>query len=164
MPIKLYSPSNIQELDSDAIGFTDGQGPLDNPSNINTLGSVVAVATSRGGLRVLGSRTLVYTGFNIGSIGTVTGIELELSVTRLSRVQDKIVQLWYQGAPIGLNRANLAANDIQRYGANDDLWDVDTVDFSHPSFGVAINLQPHTQYPSNNLIYLRELKLILHTI
>ena len=163
MPFKIYSPKTIQELASDAVGFTDGQGPLDNPLNVNSQGSVVAVATSRGGLRVLGSRTLVYTGFNIGSTGTVTGIELELSVTRLSRIQDKIVQLWYQGAPIGLNRANLAADDVQRYGASDDLWDIDTVDFSDPSFGVVVNLQPHTQYPSNNLIYLRELKLILHT-
>ena len=163
MPFKIYSPKTIQELASDAVGFTDGQGPLDNTSNINSQTSVLAVATSYGQLRSIGSRTLVFTNFNVGSTGTVTGIELELTVTRLSRIQDSIVQLWYQGAPIGLNRANLAAADIQRYGSNTDLWDIGTVDFSDPSFGVVINLQPHTQYPSNNLIYLRELKLILHT-
>ncbi len=163
MPIRTYGPRIIQEVASSEIGFTDGAGALDRPFNINSVMPVSAVANSQGQLISSGSRSLVFRDFGIVNPGTVTGIELELEITRLARVQDKTIQIWYNGQQLGRNRADLAAADLHIYGSSSDLWDANGVDYTSDQFGFIIDLQPHTQYPSSNTVYLRRLILRLHT-
>ena len=111
----------------------------------------VGVGKSTGGLLTEQATALVFTGFDI--TGTVRGLELKLEVTRLARTQDKTIQLWVNGAATGPNLADLTAGDVHVYTWTDlDLeWD--------SSMGVVIDLQPHTQYPSSNTIYIRSVGL-----
>ncbi len=163
MPMRTYTPKIIQEVQSTETGFTDGKGLLDRPFNVNSIMPVYGVATSRGGLVTSGSRSLVFRDFGITNPGTVTGIELELEITRLARVQDKTIQLWVNGSAQGRNLADLSAPDVKVYGSSTELWGVPGVNVTDPGFGFLIDLQPHTQYPSNNTVYLRKLILRLHT-
>ncbi len=163
MPITIYGPTVIQEIVSSEVSFTDGQGPLDRPFNVNTVIPVRATALSNGRLESTGSRSLVFRNFGIVNPGTVQGIELELEITRLARVQDKTIQIWYQGQPLGQNRADLSAGDRHVYGGSLDLWGSGNIDVTDPSFGFLIDLQPHITYPSSNLVYLRRVSLRLHT-
>ncbi len=163
MPLKTYSPRIIQEITSSEIGFTDGAGALDRPFNVNSVMPISAVANSSGKLISEGSRSLVFRDFGIVNPGTVTGIELELEITRLARVQDKTIQIWYDGELLGKNRADLTAADLHIYGGSSDLWNASGIDYTSDQFGFLIDLQPHTQYPSSNTVYLRRLILRLHT-
>lgn len=163
MPITTYGPTVIQEIASSEVSFTDGQGLLDRPFNVNTVIPIRATALSTGRLESTGSRSLVFRDFGIVNPGTVQGIELELEITRLARVQDKTIQIWSQGAPRGRNLANLSAGDIAVYGGSGDLWNTENLDVTDPGFGFLIDLQPHTEYPSSNLVYLRRVLLRLYT-
>jgi hypothetical protein len=126
--------------------------PLEVPfDNLSSLEPVVGVAVSQGGLRTVQSTALVFSGFAIS--GTVTGIDLELSINRLARIQDKTIQLWVNGAAYAANLADLAAGNRHIYSwRNLDLsWQTD--------YGVLIDLQPHSQYPSSNLVTIRTVRL-----
>jgi hypothetical protein len=158
-----YSARTVTQIDSPEILFTDGRGPLDQVSNISTLQPVYAVATSRGPLATRGSQSLLFSNFGITDTATVLGIELELSVSRLARIQDNVIQLWYRGSAQGQNKANLAAEDLQLYGGATDLWGTKNISVTDPSFAVMIDLQPHTQYPSSNTVYLRSLSIRIYT-
>jgi hypothetical protein len=159
MPQKLYYPKIIQELPSDEIAFTDGDSILDSTVDLTTVTPVRSVATSNGQLAVQHSRSLVFRSFGIPADITVVGIELELTVTRLARIQDKTIQLWYQNRAVGRNLADLTAEDHHVYGGATDLWRATTVVHSSDDFGVLVDLQPHTQYPSSNTVYLRSVRL-----
>lgn len=163
MPITTYGPRIIQEIASNETGFTDQQGQLDRPFNVNSLVPIRATALSTGRLDVAGSRSLIFRDFGVIAPGAVQGIELELEITRLSRVQDKTIQIWSQGAVRGRNLANLSAGDIAVYGGSGDLWNTENLDVTDPGFGFLIDLQPHTEYPSSNLVYLRRVLLRLYT-
>ncbi len=111
----------------------------------------VGVGKSTGGLFTEQATALVFTGFNI--TGTVNSLELRLEVSRLARTQDKTIQLWVNGTAVGPNLADLSAADVHVYTWHDlDLeW--------NSTMGVVIDLQPHTQYPSSNTIYIRSVGL-----
>jgi hypothetical protein len=111
---------------------------------------VTGVAFTGGGLIQQGSDALLYS--NFAYTGTATTITARLKVTRLARVQDRIIQLYNGTQLIGVNQANLDADDDQTY--------VFTGNFAvTPSFGIVIDLGPHTRYPSSTTIYIRDLSL-----
>ena len=83
----------------------------------------------------------------------------ELTVTRLSRIQDRTVQLYYN-APIGANLADLTAGDVHVYTASA----VPGVDYSSVNFGCVIDLGPHQSYPSNNTIVIRSVAIRLDLV
>jgi|688.fasta_scaffold398757_2 hypothetical protein len=93
------------------------------------------------------------TDFKFENLGTILGIEVQLVTQRLSRIQDKLISLCYQGQIIGDNKFNLKAENDQTYGGNNDLWGRSwTVEeIQDPSFGVVIELQPHLNYPHSEL-------------
>ncbi len=163
MPNKLYYPQIVESLDSQEIPFSDGDVTLDSVSNITTQRPVLGIAHSSGRLTVEGSQSLVFRKFSIPPGLLVQGLELELTVDRLARIQDRVIQLWYQGSAQGQNRADLSAANFTVYGGAEDLWTASGIDFSSDSFGVVIDLQPHTQYPSSNLIYFRSLALRVYS-
>ena len=111
---------------------------------------VTGVATSVGRLIQQGTDALLYS--NFAYTGAATTITARLKVTRLGRVQDRIIQLYNGTQLVGVNQANLAASDDQLY--------VFTGAFAvTPNFGIVIDLGPHTQYPSSTTIYIRDLAL-----
>lgn len=164
MPIITRAARSVNELDLTEIAFTDGDPILDSVSNLSSVLPVIGQATSTGRLKLQGSRSLVFTDFGFPEGITVQGIELELRVDRLARVQDRVIQLWLSQA-IGVNKFNLSSADRQLYGGDQDLWSLPEGfnSWSAANFGVVIDLQPHTQYPSNNLVYVRSLALTLYT-
>lgn len=89
------------------------------------------------------------TNFNFENLGTIVGIEVQLVTQRLSRIQDKIISLCYQGQIVGENKFNLNAENDQMYGSNIELWGRTwtSEEIEDPTFGVVIELQPHLHYP-----------------
>jgi hypothetical protein len=136
-----FGYTSFQTLENNEIQF----------SNLTSINPVVGVATSRKGLILKGSSALLFTGFPLS--GNIQTLELKLHVSRLSRVQDKTIQIWHNGSIINENVANLEANDIQTY-----VWNNLNIEWNENS-GVVIDLQPHTQYPSANTVYIRSVDL-----
>lgn len=120
------------------------------------------------------------TGFNIPAESrTVTGIEFQLYVNRLARIQDAIVQLTLNGELIGENLASLI-NPVQSdtntseisqpytpvgnyniYGGTDNLWGttLTSADLSNPSFGVVIQLSSNRIYPHSDLAQINQVAI-----
>jgi hypothetical protein len=136
------SARSITTFQNDAIDIVNGVSVLPVTG--------VASTVSRGTLIERGTDALLYS--NFAYTGTATTITARLQVTRLARVQDRIIQLSNGTQLIGVNQARLDAEDDQLY--------VFTGNFTvNPSFGIVIDLGPHTQYPSSTTIYIRDLSL-----
>ena len=110
----------------------------------------VASTVSRGTLIEQGADALFYS--NFAYTGTATTITARLKVTRLGRVQDRIIQLAQGTQLLGVNQARLDASDDQLYVFRGNF----TV---NSTFGIVIDLGPHTQYPSSTTVYIRDLSL-----
>lgn len=163
-------PRKVVAIDDNEITFTDSSGNLGRVKNLISEQATVGVATSFGGILTSDgdvssneTQSLVFTDFGFDVDKTkVKGIRVKIHVSRLARVQDKIVQIWKNGKAAGENKANLNAEDVQIYGGPDDLWKTQRTDFNNPKFGVVIDFQPHTQYPSKNTVYFRYVMMQLY--
>jgi hypothetical protein len=113
-------------------------------------------------------------------VGTVAGIELQLDVQRVARIQDLLIQLTLNGVLIGDNRAS-TANPVQSnmytgdfttpvdpvgdnhiYGGAADLWGttgLTAANIADPTFGVAVSFKSNTIYPHRDLVYLNQVAL-----
>jgi hypothetical protein len=162
---KWHTPKKVKSIASDEIEFTDGDDVLDSTSNIASMAPVKGVSTSYGELVTLESQSLVFTdfGFDVDN-DKVTGIEVELHVTRLARIQDRVVQLWKNNKAAGINKADLDAADIWSYGGSNDIWKTQRNNFNNSGFGLLLDFQPHTRYPSSNTVYLRRVRMRLHLV
>ena len=117
------------------------------------------------------------TGLNIPDNGqTVTGIEFQLYVNRLARIQDAIIQLTLEGELIGENLASLinpVQSDINSaelttpynpignyhiYGGPDNLWgtSLTSADIANPTFGIVIQLSSNRIYPHSDLAQVNQ--------
>lgn len=165
MPRISRSAGSITELVTDEIAYTDGLGVLDSTANLGSQQPVSSVATSGGGLVQRGARSLLFGHFGFPTGLTVQGIELELAVDRLSRVEDSVIQLWYNGGALGANRADRRLDNLKIYGGVSDLWSVPTSfsAWSDSEFAVLVDFTAHRDYPSRNTVYFRSLTLSLYT-
>lgn len=123
--------------------------------NINTLTGVSAepvtgISTSSGRLITRESDAVLYSGF--GYTGSASRITARIHISRLGRVQDRQIQLWNGSELIGANLANLAAQDVQLYVFEGSFTVTE-------SFGIVVDVGPHTQYPSSNTVYIRSVAL-----
>ena len=155
-----HFPRAVSQLDTNQVAYTDGVGALDTPQDIITVTSVRGNAAASGGLLTREANSLVFRnyGFSIGA-STVQAIEIQLSVTRLSRIQDRTVQLYYN-APTGANLADLTAGDVHVYTASA----IPGVDYASVNFGCVVDLGPHQSYPSNNSIVIRSVAMRLDLV
>lgn len=157
---KWKSPRKTQELETNEISFND-EG---NPKTIVSNKPISAVSNYFGGLYTVESSAILFSDFGFDVDSTkVEEIELFLHVSRLGRTQDKTISL-YMGKQIGKNRADLEAEDEHIYRGGLEAWKIASakiMDYSSPEFGVVIDLQPHTQYPSNVTVYIRKVALRL---
>lgn len=157
----------LNQLTQDQVAYTDGVGVLDTPQDITSVGSVRGNAAAHGGLITVEANSLVFRdyGFELGA-GTVVGIEIQLSVTRLSRIQDRLIQLYTGSEAVGANLADDTAGDVQVYGGALARWQVDGIvlDYTSPQFGCVIDLGPHQRYPSNNTITIHSVAMRLDLV
>jgi hypothetical protein len=155
-----HFPQQLAQLNTDQVSYTDGQGQLDTPQDITTTTSVRGIAAAGGGLLTREANSIVFQDYRFDTgVSTVVGIEIELRVTRLSRIQDRTIQL-YTGTAIGANLADLTAGDVHVYASPA----VPGVDYAHPNFGCVIDLGPHQSYPSNNTIVIRSVGIRLDLV
>jgi hypothetical protein len=104
---------------------------------------------------------LYFTDFNFNVSGTVQGVELEFQSQRLSRINDKIVQLVYNNELIGKNQKLEIAENRQTYGSAMLTWDAElnpTIINSN-TFGVAIQLEANKTTPFSELAYIDYVRL-----
>lgn len=165
MPRITRSARSITELVTDEIAYTDGVGVLDSPTNLGSQQPVSSVATGRGGLVQRGARSLLFGNFGFPQGLVVQGIELELAVDRLSRVEDSVIQLWYNGTGLSANRADRTLDNLKIYGGVSDLWSVPEsfTAWSDSEFAVLVDFTAHRDYPSRDTVYFRSLTLSLYT-
>lgn len=156
---KWLLPRSVERLETDQIDFTDGDSVLNRTTDLVSVLPVYGIGTSASdtAVNVYGSNSLLFRDFGFSG-GTVGGIELETNVVRLSRVRDRVVQLW-NGALAGVNRASENYDQIQRYGSISDTWGTTGIDFTNSGFGVVVDLQPHPQYPSSTTIIIRSVRI-----
>lgn len=155
-----HFPNQLTQLETSQIDYTDNVGILDNPRDITTIKPVTGNATSNGSLVLAEANSVVFKdyGFDIGS-STVAGVEIELNVARLSRIQDRTIQL-YMNEPIGANLADVAAADIHVYASPA----LTGIDYASANFGCVIDLAPHKLIPSSNTIIIRSVGIRLNLV
>ncbi len=120
-------------------------------TDLGSLQPVRSVGVSRGGLNSEGASALLFSGYDY--TGTVSSVTLRLSVDRQARIQDKTIDLWHSGTKLGLNRADLSAENVWVY-----TWTGLNLEWTAES-GVVVDLQPHTQYPSSSTVRIRSVEL-----
>lgn len=152
-----HSPSAVTQLETDQIPYTDGFGALDNPQLLTSVSPVVGNSRTGGVIVTTQPNSVLYSGFGFG-IGSVVPqqAEIRLLVSRLSRIQDKTIQLYYLGTQ-GENLADLLAEDSHVY----NTVAPSAIDYNSSSFGCVIDLAPHRYYPSNNTIVIRDVSVRL---
>lgn len=152
-----HYPTQLTQLETSQIDYTDGVGILDNPRDITSVKPVVGNATSNGSLVLAEANSIVFKdyGFTIDS-SLVTHVEIQLNVARLSRIQDRTIQL-YMNEPIGANLADLTAADIHVY----TVPAIAGIDYTSAQFGCVIDLAPHRFIPSSNTITIRSVGIRL---
>lgn len=149
----------VERLETSQIDWTDYSGLLDQTRDIISVAPLRATSVSTGALTRQEANSLVFRDFGFVVAGDVVGIELRLNVDRLARIQDRTIQLYYNGA-VGRNLANLLSENQQVYGG--DLWALtEPLAWTEAAFGVIIDLQPHQSYPSNNPAVIRSVELRL---
>jgi len=157
-------PSTVNYLNTDEIGYTDGDSVLDTPRNLISIAPLYGVGTSAtdSAVNPYGANSLLLSDFGFESGGAVVGIELETSIIRLNRVRDLRVQL-YSGVLLGQNRASNSYDSVQRYGGAADTWGISgAVPYTNTGFGVVLDLGPHERYPSSTRPIIRSVSLRLN--
>ena len=109
--------------------------------------------------------------------GTISGIEVQLNVQRVARVQDLVIQLTLGGELIGENRASdinpvqsnmytgdydltpIPINNYNIYGSPTDMWgtELTSADINDGTFGVVISFQSNSVMPHRDLVYVDQL-------
>lgn len=152
-----HTPQSLTQLETDQVNYSDGAGVLDDPQLVHTVRPVVGNAQSNGTLVTQEANSLLFKqfGFAVNS-AAVTQVQIRLTVARLSRIQDRTIQLYSNGL-VGENLADVAAGDVHVYTAPAPLG----VDYNTPDFGCVIDLAPHRLIPSNNSIIIRDVSMRL---
>jgi hypothetical protein len=98
-----------------------------------------------------GSTALLFKDFDVS--GVVTAVEASIHVERLSRIQDKTIQLYTGGQLVGKNLADLTADNQQVYSWVNLNYTADS------EFGIVVDYQPNSQIPSREILIIRSVLL-----
>lgn len=119
----------------------------------------------------LRSRTweLICTGFNIPLVDSIDGIQVAVTGQRHGRVVDEVIQLTYQGNPIGHNNfvyitdseGHLPITNETEYGGPTDLWGTILTPeiITDSTFGLILKFQSHPYYPHRCGMFLDSVSL-----
>lgn len=136
------SPRSSREFESDSVNIDLSTG--------TSVSDVAGVALSNGQILARGSDSILY--YNFDYVGACTRIVARIHVSRLARIQDRVVQLWDGARLIGSNLANPSAPDINLY----EFTGAFTVT---PEFGLVLDLGPNQRIPSRDTVYIRSVGL-----
>lgn len=108
--------------------------------------------------------SLIFTNFQIDPPETIQGISAFVRTKRNGRIVDEIVQLSYQGQPIGDNKSSYITdpdgkfqiNNDSTYGGESDLWGAELTPeiLRDPSFGIILKFASHPYYPHKDQMIL----------
>jgi hypothetical protein len=116
-----------------------------------SLTPIHSVALSSGRMQQYGSTALLFKDFDVS--GVVTAVEASIHVERLSRIQDKTIQLYTGGQLVGRNLADLTADNQQVYSWVNLNYTADS------EFGIVVDYQPNSQIPSREILIIRSVLL-----
>jgi hypothetical protein len=119
------------------------------------------------------TQALLFVNFQISNIpNVISGVKIQVLSQRNGRVADQVIQLVYQGQPIGVNNFNyytdteghLAVQNNAEYGGQTDLWGAElTAEMVRdPSFGVMLKFQAHPYYPHSCGLLLDSVSLTVY--
>ena len=107
-----------------------------------------------------------------GITDPINGIQLDISGQRNGRIVDEVIQLTYQGQPLGDNNfvyltdseGHLKITNHTTYGGPTDTWGATiTADMlQDPSFGVILKFQSHPYYPHKCGMFLDAVSLTVY--
>jgi len=159
---RFYSPTSVRQLESNEIQMQSyGTRGI---TAFQSIFPVRSISTSFGTFTREESNSLVFTGFGMPSVIPL-GIQARLVTQRLARIQDKVIQLWDGAQTIGENKQNLRAENDQLYGGDWDRWGLKSdygIPTASPDFGIVIDLQPHTEIPCSDTVYIRSVSMRLY--
>ena len=142
-------------------------------SRWSTVRSLKHIANSASGNIRERTQALICTNFQIDKLpDIITGLEVKITAQRNGRIADEIIQLTYQGNPIGANNfiyladseGHIKITNETIYGNPTDLWGTElTPDIlTDPSFGIILKFQSHPYFPHNVGISLDEVLLTVY--
>jgi len=116
----------------------------------------------------------------VAYVPTILGVELQLGIQRVARIEDLVIQLTLNGELIGDNLASTVnpvqsdmytgdfttpldpVGDSHIYGGTTDLWGtagLTTANIADPTFGVVVSFKSNPIYPHRDLAYLSQVAL-----
>ena len=105
------------------------------------------------------------TGFTFQNLpGTLSGVELRLSVKRRGRVTDETIELCV-GDRRSENQATLELAPTKTYGGQTNLWsmaNLSLADVEDSNFGVVIRFQAHPHWPHKDAAFIDAVELRIH--
>jgi len=94
--------------------------------------------------------TVVFSNFAIPTVTTLIGLSVAISVRRLGRVTDYVVQPLINGTYYNNNATGSGGlPDSMIYGSATDTWGI-TTGFNSSTFQLCVQVGPHPQYPGND--------------
>jgi hypothetical protein len=172
-----YFPTIVNQLGEEpniawlAVGY-DGNTTVTSSKKIRTSMDLKHIANPASGPIRDSTNTLIYTGFEIPNLGTISGIELRIVGQRNGRISDETIQLTYQDSAIGRNNFYYETDEEGRlplfndtvYGGPEDLWGSEiTADMlQDPSFGVILKFQSHPYYPHSSGMIIETVSLTVY--
>ena len=166
---EIYTPQHVEQISDNP---DEEISWLNQDTKWRTARELVHISNPATGDLTDRTYSLVFTNLGIPPI-SVTGIELAVSAQRNGRIFEDIVQLTYNGEPIGINNFNydsdteghLAITNDTLYGSPTDLWGTELTPeiVSDPSFGFILKYQSHPYYPHRQGMLLYSAKLIVYS-
>jgi hypothetical protein len=159
---KWKTPATIAQDTDEGIDFTDGDGVLDQTTDLQSIALLYASAQDYNDrVNTYGSKGLIYTNFGFDA-GVVDRVELLVEAQRYSRIQDDRVQLRVLGNG-GTDVSDLSTENVKTYsGLLGAYWGMEDVDVAGMSFGALIDFAPRNDMPSSNNLIVRKVQMRVH--
>lgn len=163
-----YYPNNVVQYSENEkhVAWTDdGTGfsavKTTNPVYIGTVKPLLHIANPTVNDLKMKTYFLFLTDFKINQLPEIiTGVEVEIEISRGGRITDDTIQLRYQDEFIGENLANSNLDRIKTYGKN--LWGVESIDstiLTDTSFGLGLRFQSHPSWPHREVPMINYVRL-----
>jgi len=140
------APRTAEYAETDSVQFVS----LNTGQDIISSEPVQGVARSQGGLTTEETSAILFRDFAVS--GSVTGVVLELRVSRLGRVQDRLIRLRNSQGWLSSDLSVLTAEDHHAYTVSD----ISVI--ANADLGFVIDLGPHSEYPSRDTVYIRSVR------
>ena len=151
---KWKRPGTTVKYNDDLVGYQTF-----NSYNLLSQQEISGVSAGYSNMTTTGVDALHFTDWG-WETGRPIGIQVYVHVSRLARISDLVIQLTYDNELIGLNLADLDADDINTYGGHITEWLPNPIpDLDATNIGLVLDYQPHPSVPCSELVYIRDVKM-----